>query len=228
MGIVFLHKKVMKKFIQIFASCFLFFACDLSGSVLEHLDFRKDGSGTYKITLDLIKSRRILKIIDKLDKNNQNAQVFLYNAFTETCEKISRIHGITNANLTYDTHMTEFSISFEFKNLRALNRALSTISKMDDRGNSISWQNDKFVRKISSVDKIFKHNLEDDGNIEALLGFKLFFKKIKYIIVYTFEHKKIRPPTTGYTMLSENHNSITYECFFVDRDTSYNQTIFLS
>lgn len=218
----------MKKFIQIFVSCFLFFACDLSGSVLEYLDFKKDGSGTYKITLDLTKSRTILKIIDKLDKNNQNAQVFLYNAFTETCEKISKIYGITNANLTYDTHMTEFSISFEFKDLKALNRALYTISKMDDRSNSITWQNDKFVRKINSVDKVFKHNVEDDENIEALLGFKLFFKKVKYIIIYTFEHKKIRPPTTGYTMLSEDRSSITYECFFVDRNTNHNQTIFLS
>ena len=97
----------------------------------EEIYIKKDGSGTYSLTVDLSGRKQEVAITTSLTDSTQEEKNFvanIENVIQKSSESFSEIGGITHVEYTtdYENYLTGFS--FDFDNVEALTAALNQLN----------------------------------------------------------------------------------------------------
>lgn len=221
----------MKMFSRNIIFIFFLSSCSFKANIVESFLFKKTKnciSGKYTITLDLTAARSMVFALKKIEESeDQDLDAFVYNAFHEVAHLISKFSGIEKVTLSYDQKFLRFTLTFEFSDLKSLNRALSIIDRSKESTPIIMIQDGRVVRNLSAIEDIFKYHINEIEDEKDLVRFKLFFKDIKWISIYAFDGYKVRPPTNGHKEISADCKVIGFEHFLVDME-GYKHIIFIS
>lgn len=123
----------------------------------ENIEMHKDGSGAYNMTLDLSQIASYSKSIQPDVEGSESIDSFdigIMNQLKERALEFSHVKGISNVTYNRIGGSSQYSVSFDFVNVTALNMALkdknSTSNKFDWAKNSFTWNNPGFEVMESS------------------------------------------------------------------------------
>jgi hypothetical protein len=115
--------------IILFSSCF---------ELREEIDLNKDGSGTYRLLLDMSQSKATIDLAQKMkqdDESNKNLTTTIDSTFAKSVMRFSQIKGISQAKDSVNKVDYVFGVLFKFENIEALNNAMAELNK-DENGQS--------------------------------------------------------------------------------------------
>lgn len=143
-------------------------ACLLSGCVVieENYTFKKNGSGSMVYVMDMHElMEQMGSIMDMAGgENGENPFAGAAKGFKEQSEKVKSVAGVSKVKFEEDKKGI-YKISFNFKNIKALNDALNKIIGSDDPSayHTFFTQEGKTIKRIHSP----QANL---GDVTAMLG----------------------------------------------------------
>lgn len=218
------------------------FGCSACFDLQENLYFKKDGSGNFSFTVSLGDLKSMMSMFengksdDNSDKNpraKRSSNEKLSNNFEFTRRKLIKIEGISSVKTVEDTINNKFGLSFNFKNMDALNSAMNRLFEDDtatDRKPDIvyfQWKGNQLIRNEeidskSIIGKSGDFTKESKKSSETLLPFSLdqLFGSVSYSSVYEFE-KKITQAANPNAILSSDMKKVTIKCypFAAEKDT---------
>lgn len=176
----------MKNFKNLFLASTLLTATALTGClhIIEEATFRNNGSGSYKMTLDMSELKGMMEMMKGMGGDMPGAETGdstnlsdggdftppppppapeedpmggLSEQFAGVADLLSKVDGISNVLEIKDTSTFQAGYSFDFANIAALNRALKIVGK------------DKFESKNEETFKFNGKNFErlNVGDISA-------------------------------------------------------------
>lgn len=220
----------MKNFRNLFLIAGVLGAMTLTGClhIIEEVTFNKNGSGVYKMTLDMSEVKGMMEMMkgmqkDSLAKDSTGAAAIPDNSMSQMGEQLSSVasaikgvDGVSNIVELNDTAGFQFGYSFNFANINALNRALKIIGK------------DKFESKTDEVYKLDGKEFErlPAGNIGAEMKkalaenageeaeqnmdmMKMFFGEMSYKQIYHFPDRTIKKNNNDLGELSDDKHTLT-------------------
>lgn len=121
-------KKILLQFVFLLFCVFTLTSCF---ELREEVYIKKDGSGTYSLTVDLSGRKQEIAITTSLTDSTQEEKNFvenIENVIQKSSESFSEIGGITQVEYTtdYENYLTGFS--FDFDNVEALTAALNQLN----------------------------------------------------------------------------------------------------
>ena len=121
-------KKILLRFTFLLFSVFVFTSCF---ELREEVYIKKDGSGTYSLTVDLSGRKQEIALTTSLTDSTQEEKNFVANiesVIQKSSESFSEIGGITHVeyNTDYENYLTGFS--FDFDNVESLTAALNQLN----------------------------------------------------------------------------------------------------
>lgn len=143
-------------------------ACLFSGCIVveENYTFKKNGSGSMVYVMDMHEMMEQMgSIMDMAGgENGENPFAGAAKGFKEQADKIKTLSGISKVKFEEDKKGI-YKISFNFKNIKALNDALNKIIGSDDPSayHTFFTQEGKVIKRIHSE----QANL---GDVTAMLG----------------------------------------------------------
>ena len=197
--------------------------------IIEDVTFHKNGSGTYKMTLDMSEIKGMMEMMKGMGGDSTAAAAGMAgglpdNSMSQMGEQLSSVaatikgvQGISNVSEVNDTAAFKFGYAFDFADVNALNRALKIINK------------DKFESKTDEIYKFDGKNFERtaDGDIGAQMKksladnsgeeaenmdmMKTFFADMSYKQVYHFTDQKIKKNNNELGVLSDEEQTYTIE-----------------
>lgn len=115
----------MRKLLTI--SCILLISlCTTSCiNVLESIFIRANGSGTYSFAIDMSSMKSMLQMAgEEFDSDELLKEMNMDEA--SAIAKLDAIDGVSNAGTSFDEESFTIAINFEFENIDALNKGMST------------------------------------------------------------------------------------------------------
>lgn len=104
-------------------------ACSFTSciSIIEKVFFKKDGSGTYSMTLDMSQVSSMLSMLGEDQKPAEMDEAFkgMDEGFEKSRAKLEAIKGISNIQQEMDKKTLVYTVSFDFKDVNALNNGLN-------------------------------------------------------------------------------------------------------
>ncbi|MDX2281139.1 MAG: hypothetical protein NW218_16245 [Saprospiraceae bacterium] len=195
--------------------------------IIEDVTFHKNGSGTYKMTLDMSEIKGMMEMMKGMGGDStaaaagadvpDNSMGQMGEQLSSVAATIKGVQGISNVVEVNDTASFKFGYSFDFADVTALNRALKIINK------------DKFESKTDEIYKFDGKNFErtGDGDIGAQMKkslaensgeeaenmdmMKTFFADMSYKQVYHFADQKIKKNSNELGVLSDGEQTYTIE-----------------
>jgi hypothetical protein len=167
--------------ITIFCSIFLSSCFELR----EEIDLNKDGSGTYRLLLDMSQSKQTLELAYKMQQNKDNEAAKNLNftidsTFAKSVMRFNNMPGISQAKDSVNKTDYIFGIMFNFSGMEALNNAIAELNK-DENGkptiekpvysltkNIFERQNSYYFNNVSEVLK-GNANLDKNEKLQTLL-----------------------------------------------------------
>jgi RecG-like helicase len=161
----------------------------------EEIDLNKDGSGTYRLLLDMSQSKQTLDLAQKMQeaKDNEaakNLNFTIDSTFAKSVMRFKNMPGISFAKDTVNKTDYVFGIIFNFSGMEALNNAIMELNK-DENGkltiekpvysmtkNIFERQNLYYFNNISEVLKV-NTNVEKNEKISSLLQGASYVSVIK-------------------------------------------------
>ena len=196
--------------ISLFSSCNNLFNFGFDLYELAH--FRKDGSGKFELIFSLDRVSKIVKIGEYMAQDHiRLVRLLLEDAFLTTSEGLKSIPDIYHVSSIHDLSMLHFKLSFNFRNIEALNQALIKIKNNVDPPDIpyITMNENKFVRvHPPSLKQLIEYYKSYDDSLIKSFDLKFFFRNMQYIIRYSFD-KKIRKATHPLATISKDRKSMT-------------------
>lgn len=87
--------------------------------------FKKNGSGTYSMTIDMSEMAEMMKSLGGAGDEMTETADEMEDEFTETIERMESISGVSNGRKEFDNENLKYTILFDFDNVDALNRGMS-------------------------------------------------------------------------------------------------------
>ena len=103
-------------------------------NIVEKLFFKKDGSGTYTLTIDMSKVAGMMAMMGEENEEMAGAMSELNAGFEKSKNKMEQVDGITNVVQDVDEKNLIVSVSFDFEDVDALNRGISEYTHGDKPG----------------------------------------------------------------------------------------------
>jgi hypothetical protein len=178
---------ILLLFSLLFSACF---------ELREEIDLNKDGSGTYRLLLDMSQSKQTIDLAQKMQQekegeNTQNLHFTIDSTFAKSVARFNGMAGISQAKDTVNKVDYIFGVSFRFSGIEALNNAIAELNK-DENGkttiekpiyslnkNVFERQNDYYFNNISEVLKSKPNQMQT----EKAEQIKLLLQGANYIIV---------------------------------------------
>ncbi|HHB79168.1 MAG TPA: hypothetical protein ENK85_08045 [Saprospiraceae bacterium] len=198
-----------------FVSIFMFSGCI---DFLEDITYHRNGSGSYKFTVDMGAVKSLLDSFgdDEEKKKEKDPMADMNKTFSELEKNLEKVPGISHFKSIEDTAAYVFGFSFDFKNADALDKALheqndklSASTKLFSGGKRI------FSRfNAGSLAEAMKDELAgDDSNDEDMEMVKSMFGDMKLRTVYHFD-RKVKSSSNPNSQISADYKQVTLDYYF--------------
>ncbi len=203
----------------LFFLVFFFTSC----TITQEFHFKKDYSGSAKITIDMGSFLDMMEGMDSLGTQSGNMKDSLDFAFKESAEKLEGI-GVKNIEYGWQNNDKVMFLEYDFSDIGTLNKAMNA----SDNGNTPfmkSEDNDNhvyFTRKGKTLTYIGIKSNNDSLNSGEMASMKDYYK---YKLIFTFDRKikKIDNPNIS---LTDNNKKATLNASLFDVvGPEYNSTI---
>ena len=226
----------MKNFKNLFLAALAIGSMTLSGClhILEEVTLKNDGSGTYKMTLDMSEIKSMMEMFkgmapDSLsgDSTNVSMDAAGDNGMSEMGQQLSNVaqtlkgvEGLSNVTEINDTTAFSFGYTFDFANVAALNKAMKLINKekYDSKVEEVYKFSGKSFERLTTGDlgeeikKALSENedaeMEMEGGMDML---KTFFADMTYKQVYHFPGRTVKKSSNELSSISDNGHTLTIE-----------------
>ena len=179
---------VLVFFIFIYSSCF---------EIVEEVNLNDDGSGSFCLTINMSQSKLQINSMFLLDSVNGRPVPKIEDfkkAILRAEFELKNDSALSKVTITEDWEDYIFSISGNFKNVDALNKAIKNINTIFTKPRGYTAQlydNFKYNNKV--FERLYSYNLINDYNTLQQKD-KAVFKNAKYTTVYRFN-----PPVKSYS-----------------------------
>lgn len=209
-------KKKIKRFFIYINFMIVFSGCtsliDFGFDFYELAHFRKDGSGKFEIIFSLDRISKLMTLGEYMAQDHiEFARLLIQDAFLATGETIENIPGIAKVTNIHDDTMLHFKLTFEFKNISALNKAMAEIYRNVDPAGVVYFKMNEhaFIRThTEAIPKLVEYYQEYDDSLTKSFDLPFFFRNMQYIIRYSFS-QGIRKATNSLATISKDHKSVT-------------------
>jgi hypothetical protein len=200
--------------------------------IIEDVTLRNNGSGTYKMTLDMSEVKGMMEMLKTMapdsaatdstgapvmapSQDNQMAQ--MGQELSGVATTLKGVQGITNVIEKNDTSGFQFGYSFDFVDVAALNRALRIINKekYDSKTEEIFRLKGKSFERLSSGDigaELKKALAENEGDSEEAGSaemMQMFFADMTYKQVYHFPDRTVKKSTNELSEVTDDGHTLT-------------------
>lgn len=179
----------MQPFISKFSSlctlCFIILSFSSCFELREEIDLNKDGSGTYRLLLDMSQSKSTIDLAQKMQANKdqdaaKNLNFTVDSTFAKSVMRFNNMPGITQARDTVNKTDYIFGITFNFSGMEALNNAMMELNKDENKKSTLTKpvysltknvfekQNIYYLNNISEALKT-KNNSQEAEQMRRLL-----------------------------------------------------------
>lgn len=210
--------KSVKNLLPLLALVFLFSSCL---ELKEEVYFKNNESGTFKFTINLSAIKDMVDMISQFSGESKEEMTDDVNdGFKDAETELKSIAGISNIKSINDQENLVFGISYDFKNMAALNKAMHKTFQNDELKNPIFFTYSK--NKIERLDplniqkRIDEEVSEEDIQIPGLDP-TAFFSRMKYTAEYSFE-KKVSKASNDLSKLSLDQKKVTLDYYFMRED----------
>jgi hypothetical protein len=171
----------MRKFSLLLVSILLLFVANSCIKIEETYTFAKNGSGSMEYKVDMSEMMEKMQALmgDAAGEMPANEN----SGFTKAKENLLTIPGISGIKMSEDAKKGIYSMSFKFKNIDALNKALNYLMMdkspsdtdlftfIKKEGNKIHYQNTRNLSALSEVTEMMGgEDAEAMGGAEAMAG----------------------------------------------------------
>ena len=169
---------------------FLSFTYTSCFEIVEEVNLNDDGSGSFCLTINMSQSKMQINSMFLLDSVNGRPMPSKKNfkaAILRVKLELEKDSAISKVEISEDWKDYIFSVSGDFQNVDALNKAIKNINTIfnDPRGYSVELH-DNFKYKNKVFERLYSYNLINDYN--SLSGKdKTVFKNARYTTVYRFK-----------------------------------------
>ncbi|RMG73847.1 MAG: hypothetical protein D6722_03180 [Bacteroidetes bacterium] len=196
----------------------LLFVSTACFDIEEEITLKKDGSGTYQISVDMT---QMMEMMSGFMTEEQMAESDMFgsmdSALQVQVETLREMDGLSNVR-----HMSEnfrFSLTYDFADIDALNAAASAGSAIDNTtgpvtsGASYKWTPKSFERENKPIDNLL--NSEDEEQAEAMEMAKMMLADAHYSITYHFPGK-VKKLTNDAAEIGADNRSVILSSNFLD------------
>jgi hypothetical protein len=209
-------KKKIKRFFIYINFLILFSGCtnliDFGFDLYELAHFRKDGSGKFEMIFSLDRISRLMTLGEYMAQDHiEFSRLLIQDAFLATGETLGSIPGITKVTNIHDDTMLHFKLTFEFKNISALNKAMAQIYMNVDPVGVVYFKMNEhaFVRThTEAIPKLVEYYQDYDDSLTKSFDLPFFFRNMQYIIRYSFS-EEIRKATNPLATISKDQKNLT-------------------
>ncbi len=143
-------------------------ACSFTSciNIVEKVFFKKNGSGTYTMTLDMSQIANMMSMFGEGEQMDgmEEALKGMNEGFEENRAKLEGISGISNINQEMDKPTLTYTLAFDFSNVEALNNGLNSyFANEEDSGQYTYFTREKKKISRSGLDR-FSKALNDEMN----------------------------------------------------------------
>lgn len=201
--------------------------------ILEEVTVKKDGSGTYKMTLDMSEIKSMMEMfkgmapdslsgdstgVDMAAEGGDNGMSEMGQQLSGVASSLKGVSGLSSITEINDTTSFNFGYSFEFANVDALNKAMKVINKekYDAKVDEVFKFNGKSFERLATGDlgeeikKALAENEGEDADAEGGMEMmKNFFTDMTYKQVYHFPDREVKKSSNSLSELSDNGHTLT-------------------
>lgn len=143
-------------------------ACSFTSciNIVEKVFFKKNGSGTYTMTLDMSQIANMMTMFGEGEQMDEMEEVLkgMNEGFEKNKAKLQGIAGIGNINQEMDKPTLTYTLAFDFSNVEALNNGLNSyFANEEDSGEYTYFTREKKKISRTSLDR-FSKALNDEMN----------------------------------------------------------------
>ncbi|HMR45016.1 MAG TPA: hypothetical protein PKC40_14330 [Saprospiraceae bacterium] len=166
---------------MVFTSCF---------DLIEEVHYKKDGSGTYKFTMDMSGLKGLMELAMSADTTGEFKMDTLSAVSKELSAKVRDLDGITNIREITDSENLVFGVEFDFRDVKALNLAMKE-GFSDDELNSTTEKSffqasKKSFQRIDArgfggmLDQMLSSGLGGEDEMDMA---QMFLKDVSYTMI---------------------------------------------
>jgi hypothetical protein len=209
--------------------------------IFEEVTFRNNGTGVYKMTIDMSEVKGMLDMVKGMAPTGENADSTgaempaapenpmgqLGQQMSDVTNSIKNIQGISNVVEINDTTAFKFGYSFDFSDVSALNRALKTLNKekYDAKVDEVyKFSGKNFERlNVGDIGAEMKKAMGDAGGDAEESGMDMgamsgFFKDMSYSQIYHFPDRIIKKNDNKLGVVSDDKHTLTVKILPFDED----------
>lgn len=222
----------MKNFKNLFLAVLAIVSMALTGClhILEEVTFKDNGSGTYKMTLDMSEIKGMMDMFKgmqadslsgdssgvSMDAAGDNGMSEMGVQLSSVAQTLKSVDGLSNVTEINDTASFSFGYSFNFANVAALNKAMKVINKekYDSKVEEVFKFNGKNFERLAAGDlgaEIKKALAEnEDAEAEANMDMvKTFFADMTYKQIYHFPDRAVKKSTNELSEITDDGHTLT-------------------
>ena len=204
------------------------FGCTACFDLQENLFLKKDGSGNFSFTIDMSEFKSMMAMFDQAGDEKgeftikKTPQGKLNTTFEITRRKLLNTKGVSNVKAIEDTINYVFGLSFDFKDIETLNKAMNRLFEADsvktDQKEKVYFQwKDKQLTRLDVLDSksLFGKTAaisDKNGSTDGMFNINKLFESVSYSTNYEFENK-VGATINQNAMLSSNFKRVSLKCY---------------
>ncbi len=163
----------------------------------ESYYLKKDGSGSFEFKVDMSQLITMMKAFEGMEEQTDEKATDAID-FDKEVEKLKAIEGITNVKVMEDEEKGLFSMSFDFKDYEALNKAHH--EALDSTGgyhDVLSKKGNKIIfKQITPGDLAKQADASEEDSLSAMMGAGML-SQFEYKVNFTLEEEATNVSTAA-------------------------------
>ena len=206
-------------------------------NIFEDVTFKDNGSGTYKMTIDMSGMKDMMEMVKgmngEMGADSTGAEGAEAAPAPDASEGMSQmgeqlagnikktigeIPGISNVVELQDTATLQFGYTFDFANVEALNKAIKALTKekYDSKAEeTYKFSGKKFERlAAANIGELFKSAMgeaSDEAEEGSMDMVKTFLADMKYTQTYRFPDRVVKSSSNGLSQIQDNGHTLVIE-----------------
>lgn len=209
-------KKILYRWLTYTLLISLFSGCthilNFGFDYFELAHFHKNGSGKIEIIFSMDRAQKLIALGERMiPEYIEFVHSFIDDTYADAAKRLASVPGISKIVHKHDQHTSHFGLSFHFKSIKALNKAMEQVLKADLPGMTYFQLNErKFVRTYSPnrMGKLLEVYRQNDDSLTKSFDLSFFFRNMRYITQYSFA-SEINKASNPLAMISEHRKRIT-------------------